>query len=112
MKKKTAEAYVRGRTVQEHIAEQMKYPEFKKAWHDLDSESELLESLLKAREKAGLTQEELAEKIGTKQPALSRLERGGFKKASVETLRKIADVLDARLVIKLQPKKVNHPAVR
>ncbi len=112
MKKKTAEAYVRGRTVQEHIAEQMKDYKFKKAWHDLDSESELLESLLKAREKAGLTQEELAEKIGTKQPALSRLERGGFKKASVETLRKIADVLDARLVIKLQPKKVNHPAVR
>ena len=83
----------------------MKDPAFKKAWHDLDSEFELLESLLKAREKAGLTQEELAEKIGTKQPALSRLERGGFKKASVETLRKIADVLDARLVIKLQPKK-------
>jgi len=68
--------------------------------------------MLKAREKAGLTQDELAEKIGTKQPALSRLERGSFKKASVETLRKIADVLDARLVIKLQPKKVNHPAVR
>ena len=41
-----------------------------------------------------------------------RLERGGFKKASVETLRKIADVLDARLVVKLQPKKVKHLAVR
>ena len=99
-------------TFKKHLDESMKDPAFKKAWHDLDSEFELLESLLKAREKAGLTQEELAEKIGTKQPALSRLERGGFKKASVETLRKIADVLDARLVIKLQPKKVNHPAVR
>lgn len=99
-------------TFKKHLDESMKDPKFKKAWHDLDSEFELIESLLKAREKAGLTQEELAEKIGTKQPALSRLERGGFKKASVETLRKIADVLDARLVIKLQPKKVNHPAVR
>ena len=112
MKKKTAGAYTRGRTVQEHIAEQMKDYEFKKAWHDLDSEFELLDSMLKAREKAGLTQEELAVKIGTRQPALSRLERGGFKKASVETLRKIADVLDARLVIKLQPKKMKHHAVR
>ena len=60
MKKKTAGAYTRGRTVQEHIAEQMKDYEFKKAWHDLDSEFELLDSMLKAREKAGLTQEELA----------------------------------------------------
>ena len=106
------ETYVRGRTLEEHIAEHMKNPKFKKAWHDLDTEFELLESLLQAREKAGLTQEELAEKIGTKQPALSRLERGGFKKASVETLRRIADVLDARLVIKLQPKKVKYHAVR
>ena len=82
----------------------MKDPEFKKAWHGLDTEFELLESMIKAREKAGITQEELARKIGTKQPALSRLERGGFKKATVETLNKIAEALDARLVIKLQHK--------
>ena len=78
-------SYVRGRTLEEHIAEQMKDPAFKKAWHDLDTEFELLESMIKAREKAGLSQTELAKKIGTKQPALSRLERGGFKKATVET---------------------------
>jgi len=97
--------YVRGRTLKEHIAEHMKNPEFKKAWHDLDTEFELLESMIKAREKAGLTQEELAKRIGTKQPALSRLERGAFKRATVETLKKIADALDAKLVIKLQAKR-------
>ncbi len=97
--------YKRGRTLQEHIREHMKSPEFKKAWHDLDPEFELSESLIKAREKAGITQAELAKKLGTKQPALSRLESGGFRKATVETLKKIADALDVRLVIKLQPKK-------
>jgi ribosome-binding protein aMBF1 (putative translation factor) len=96
--------YTRGRTLEEHIAEQMKNPAFKKAWHDLDPEFELLESMIKAREKAGVTQKELAKRIGTKQPALSRLERGGFGKATVETLKKIADALDMRLVVKLQPK--------
>ena len=95
---------MRGRTLKEHIREKMKNPEFKKAWHDLDAEFELLESMIKAREEAGLTQEELARKIGTKQPALSRLERGGFKKATVETLSKIAKALDTRLVIKFQHK--------
>ncbi|MEW6215603.1 MAG: helix-turn-helix transcriptional regulator [Nitrospirota bacterium] len=102
--RKTTKEYTRGRTLEEHIAEHMKNPAFKKAWHDLDPEFELLESMIKVREKRGLTQSELAKRIGTKQPALSRLERGGFSKATVETLRKIADALDARLVIKLQTK--------
>jgi len=97
--------YVRGRTLDEYINEQMKDPAFKKAWHDLDPEFELLGSFIKAREKAGLTQGELAKKIGTKQPALSRLETGRFSKATLETLKKIADALDMKLVIKLQKKK-------
>ena len=97
-------SYARGRTLEEHIAEHMKNPAFKKAWHDLDPEFEFLGSFIKAREKAGVTQEELAKRIGTKQPALSRLERGGFGKATVETLKKIADALDMRLVVKLQGK--------
>lgn len=98
-------AYKRGRTIDEHIAEQMKEPAFKKAWHDLDAEFALMESMLKAREKSGLSQAELARRIGTKQSAISRLERSGFKKASVETLNKIAQALDSTLVIKLQPKR-------
>jgi len=102
--RKTTKGYIRGRTIEEHLAEHMKDPEFKKVWHNLDPEFELLESMIKAREKAGLTQAELAKRIGTRQPALSRLERGGFKKATVETLKKIADALDTRLVIKLQAK--------
>jgi ribosome-binding protein aMBF1 (putative translation factor) len=93
-----------GRTLKAHIRAKMKEPAFKKAWHDLDSEFELLESIIKARESAGLTQDELAKRIGTKQPALSRLERGGFQKANIETLRKIAEALDVELVIRFQPR--------
>jgi len=104
MKGETPKGYKRGRTLEEHITEQMKDPKFKKAWYDLDPEFELLESMIKARERLGLTQAELARRIGTKQPALSRLERGGFARATVETLKKIADALDARLVIRLQEK--------
>lgn len=97
--------YRRGRTIDEHIAECMKDPKFKKAWHDLDPEFELLESFIKAREKKGITQAELARRMGTKQPALSRLERGGFTGATVATLKKIADALDMRLVVKFQEQK-------
>lgn len=86
------------------IQEQMKKPGFKKAWHDLDAEFELLESMIEAREKAHISQAELAEKIGTKQPALSRLEKGGYKKATFETLEKIADALGFRISVRLEPK--------
>lgn len=97
--------YTRGRTVKEHIAEKMKNPKFAEAWHSLDTEFELLESVIKAREKAGITQKELARRIGTKQSAISRLEGGGYGKATVETLGKIADALNFELVIKLKHKK-------
>lgn len=96
---------MRGRTLKQYTDQQKAVPEFKKAWDRLDPEFELLESLLKARERSGLTQAQLAQKIGTKQPALSRLERGGYRKATVETLHKIAGALDARLVVKLEKAK-------
>src|SRR3989304_7625939 len=95
----------RERTVKQHTREKMKDPDFRMAWKSLDTEFELINSMLKARGKAGLSQKELAERIGTKQPALSRLESGGFEKAHLETLKKIADALDAQLNVKLQPKK-------
>ena len=88
-----------------HLNRNMKDPEFREAWHDLDLEFELLDSFIKAREKAGITQAELAKKIGTKQPALSRLEGGSFTNATLETLKKIADALDMRLVVRLQKKR-------
>jgi transcriptional regulator with XRE-family HTH domain len=97
---------MRGRTLNEYISEQIIDSEFKMAWDSLDTEYELLESIIEARERAGITQDELAKKIGTKQSAISRLEHGGFSKATVETLHKIAEALDAKLVIKMESK--NH----
>ncbi len=105
MKKATTKGYVRGTTLDEYITEQIKNPSFKKAWDDLEPEFELLGSMIKARERKKISQAELAKRLGTKQSAISRLERGAFSKATVETLKKIADALDSRLVIKLQAKK-------
>ena len=96
---------MRGRTLKQHVGEKMKNPEFKKAWQDLDAEFSILESVIKARKKARLTQQELAKRMGTKQPALSRLEKGGFEKANIETLRKIANALDYKLIVRFEPKK-------
>jgi len=58
--RKTTKGYTRGRTLEERIAEHMKDSEFKKTWHELDPEFVFLESMIKAREKRGLTRTELA----------------------------------------------------
>lgn len=54
-------------------------------------EGELLDALLKARQEAGLTQAELAARMGTQAPAVARLERSlatGKHSPSVATLRR------------------------
>ncbi len=96
---------MRGRTLKEYITEQMKNPEFKKAWEDLEPEFQVLKAMIKAREKTGVSQAELARRVGTKQSVISRLERGAFSKATIETIKKMADALDMRLEIRLHHKK-------
>ena len=96
---------MRGRTLKEYIAVQMKNPAFKKAWEDLDPEFQVLKAMIKAREKTGISQAELARRVGTKQSVISRLERGAFSKATLETIKKMADALDMRLEIRLHHKK-------
>ncbi len=96
---------MRGRTLKDYIADQMKNPEFKKAWDDLDPEFQILKAMIKAREKSGISQAELARRLGTKQSVVSRLERGAFSKASLETIKKVANALDMRLELKLHHKK-------
>ena len=57
-----------------------------------------------AREEAGMTQKELAEKTGIYQADISRIERG-LANPSVSTLKRLADGLNMKLVIGFEPKK-------
>ncbi|WP_248851004.1 helix-turn-helix domain-containing protein [Thiomicrospira microaerophila] len=56
--------------------ELMQDPDFKKEYDALEEEFKLIEVLVDMRQKAGLTQEEIAQKIGTKKSNISRLESG------------------------------------
>jgi transcriptional regulator with XRE-family HTH domain len=62
----------------------------------------LLDEFLKARAAQGLTQAQVAEKIGTTQSAVARMESGkGKHSPSLATLSKYADALECRLQVKL-----------
>jgi predicted transcriptional regulator len=64
----------------------------------------LLDALLKARHDAGLTQAQVAERMGTQAPAVARLERAlasGKHSPSVATLRKYVKACGKRLVLQV-----------
>jgi len=58
------------------------------------------------REKAGLTQAELARRVGTSQSAIARMENADYQNYSIRTLRKIAEVLGLELLVSLRDKKL------
>lgn len=85
-------------------AKWLKDPAVKKEYQDLKAEFQMAEELMKARVKSKMTQAELAEKIGTKSSAISRLESPYYGKASISMIKKVAQALGCDLQIKLVPK--------
>ncbi len=67
--------------------------------HKLDSG--VAEMILAAREKAGLTQTQLAKLVGTTQSVISRLEHADYAGHSLSMLRRIAEALNHRVEVRL-----------
>ena len=83
-------------------------PAFREAYDGMADEFAALAELLRARHRAGLTQTELAERMGVSQPVVARIEGsiGSRKHApSLATLRKYADACGQRLVIRFEPQQ-------
>jgi ribosome-binding protein aMBF1 (putative translation factor) len=80
---------------------QMQDPDFKREYDALEEEFALLTSLIRARTRAGLTQEELAQRMGTTQSVVARLESGRGK-PSTRTLERYAKATGTKLRITLE----------
>jgi transcriptional regulator with XRE-family HTH domain len=90
------------------VKKMLRQPAVKAEYDAQAEEFALLDELLRARQKAGMTQAEVAARMGTKTPAVARLEAGGGSKRhspSVATLRKYANAVGCRLEIRLRPRK-------
>lgn len=59
--------------------------------------------IYQARTEAGLTQQQLADLVGTQQPNIARLEDADYEGHSLTMLQRIAEALDQRLEISLRP---------
>lgn len=76
--------------------------ELVRAYEQENLERELGRQILRLRQLRGWTQEQLAEALNTKQPAVARLESGTYR-PSLATLDRICQALDAHLEVRLTP---------
>lgn len=89
-------------THKELKARALERADVKAEYDGLDEEFRFLDEFLKARAAAGVTQAEVAERIGTTQSAVARLESGrGKHSPSIATLEKYAHALGCRLELRL-----------
>ncbi len=90
------------KTLRQFRAQALARPEVKREYERLAGEFEFLDEILKARTSAGLTQADVAARIGTTQSAVARLESSiGKHSPSLATLQRYASALGYRLQVRL-----------
>ena len=88
-----------------HRKELLKDKAVKEEYEELLPEYELIKSIIDQRLKKKMSQKEIAVKAGVPQSTIARIENLSHGLPKLTTLKKIADALDSRLIIKLQAKK-------
>ena len=84
----------------ELLEEELKDPEFAKAWEETEIEYEIKTMLIKARLENNMTQKELSEKSGIRQSNISRIEKGTCV-PTIHTLCEIAKSYGKRIKIEM-----------
>lgn len=78
---------------------------FVEAYDALALEYQVANQMLQARSRAGLTQDAVAERMGTTKSAVSRLESATKHAPSIATLKRYADAVGCELQVRLVPQK-------
>ena len=89
----------------EFLSRAAKRKGFTEAYDALDAEYLLIDEMLKARTRAGLTQDAVADRMGTTKSAVSRLEAIGKHSPSLATLKRYAEAVGCDLRVKMVPQK-------
>jgi transcriptional regulator with XRE-family HTH domain len=84
------------------MSEAFRDREYRESYAEGFLSSWISHQLTAVRQQRGLTQQQLAEMVGTKQSGISRLERDGYGRWNFSTLQKVAFALDCRLKVSLE----------
>lgn len=86
-----------------YLEEQLRNPGFAARFERAGEAWDVALQIAALRRKAGLSQQDLARLLKTSQQQISRLESPGYEGHSLSTLRRVADVLNARVRIVFEP---------
>ncbi len=81
---------------------QLKDPNFRREYEKVQTEFAPIRAILDARMKKGMTQAQIAKKMGTTQSAIARVESGNIN-PTIGFMQKLADALGLRLSIRFLP---------
>lgn len=79
----------------------LKNPAVKAEYEAMKPEYNVIKSIISSRLEQGWSQEELAKRVGTKQPVISRLESGASN-PTLELLQRVASALELKLEVTLR----------
>jgi len=83
-------------------------PEYARVYAEEAAKSELWLQLVEARQQAGLTQKELAERLGVSQAQVARIEKRGYDAYTLTTLRRYVEALGADFTLEVQVRHHDH----
>jgi len=84
-----------------YLQEQLRDPEFAERFNKAGEAWDVAMQLTALRKSHGLSQQELAKRVGTSQQQISRLESPSYEGHSLSMLRKVASVLGASVQVKI-----------
>ena len=90
-----------GKRVLDVLPELLKKPEFRTEYDALEQEFSIAKALIEARSAAGMTQVDVAQRMGVSQPVVARMESG--RNVSVTSLRRYARAINRPIPILIQP---------
>jgi transcriptional regulator with XRE-family HTH domain len=88
-----------------YLEEQLKDEEFAQRFKKAGEAWDVALKLASLRKASGLSQKELARRVGTSQQQISRLESPAYEGHSLSMLRRVAEVLGADIQVEIQPKR-------
>lgn len=94
-----------------YLDEQLKDPEFAGRFERAGEAWDVAIQIAALREKAGLSQKDLARKLKTSQQQISRLESPSYEGHSLSMLRRVADALGVKVHVSLVPKTESGPMI-
>jgi transcriptional regulator with XRE-family HTH domain len=92
--------------IDDFLQEQLRDPEIRKEYERLQPEHVVIQAMIDARQKSGMTQKELAERTGIAQSDISKLEHGNAN-PSIRTLQRLARGMGMVLKIEFAPEKAS-----